>query len=292
MLRTSRYTPWLYLAPMLLVLAFTFGYPLVAVFDFSLRRIRGASGPFIGLENYRQVIKDNVFHDAVAHNAILLLAVPIMTFIALVLAVLLFDRPRGWRTYRSLLYVPFILATPVVGVIFGNMLQLNGVVNEFLRGLRLDILALDWIGNPRLALWTVMGVVIWREVGFGIVLFLARLMSINEDLLDAARVDGASWWQRLRHVIVPQMRSVIEFFVVVSIITMLAWVFSYVYVITHGGPGTATMVMELYIFNFAFRMSQLPGIASAVAVILFLVTLAFMVPLFRLRSASEIEEMS
>ncbi len=292
MLRTSRFTPWLYLAPMLAVLVFTFGYPLVAVFDFSLRRIRGASGPFIGLENYRQVIKDGVFHEAVAHNAILLLAVPVMTFIALVLAVLLFDRPRGWQTYRSLLYVPFILATPVVGVIFSNMLQLNGVVNEGLRAIGLGALALDWIGNPRLALWTLMGVIIWREVGFGIVLFLARLMSINEDLLDAARVDGASWWQRLRHVIVPQTKSVIEFFVVVSIITMLAWVFAYVYVITHGGPGTATMVMELYIFNFAFRMSQLPGIASAVAVILFIVTLAFMVPLFRLRSASEIEEMS
>jgi ABC-type sugar transport system permease subunit len=292
MLRTSRFTPWLYLTPMGLVLAFAFGYPLVAIFNFSLRRIRGASGPFIGLENYHQVIKDDVFHEAVVHNAILLLAVPIMTFIALILAVLLFDRPRGWRTYRSLLYVPFILATPVVGVIFSNMLQLNGVVNEFLRAAGLGSLALDWIGNPRIALWTVMGVVIWREVGFGIVLFLARLMSISEDLLDAARVDGAGWWQRLWHVIVPQMKSVIEFFVVVSIITMLAWVFSYVYVITHGGPGTATMVMELYIFNFAFRASQLPGIASAVAVILFLITLAFMLPLFRLRSASELEEMA
>src|SRR5512136_1943819 len=266
MLRTARHTPWLYLAPMLLVLLFTFGYPLVAIFDFSLRRIRGISGPFIGLKNYRQVIKDDVFHEAVVHNGILLLAVPIMTFIALILAVLLFDRPRGWQAYRSLLYIPFILATPVVGVIFSNMLQLNGVVNEGLRAGGLNVLALDWIGNPRLALWTLMAVVIWREVGFGIVLFLARLMSINEDLLDAARVDGASWWQRLWNVIVPQMKSVIEFFVVVSIITMLAWVFAYVYVITHGGPGTATMVMELYIFNFAFRMSQLPGIASAVAV--------------------------
>lgn len=291
MLRTSRLAPWLYLTPLLLVLGFTFGYPLVAVFDFSTRRIRGASGPFIGLENYRQILKDDVFREAVAHNAVLLLAVPIMTFIALVLAVLLFDRPRGWQAYRSLLYVPFILATPVVGVIVSNMLQLNGVVNEGLRAIGLEPLALDWIGNPRLALWTVMAVVVWREVGFGIVLFLARLMSINEDLLDAARVDGASWWQRLRHVIVPQTKSVIEFFVVVSVITMLAWVFAYVYVITRGGPGTATMVMELYIFNFAFR-HQLPGIASAVAVILFLITLAFMVPLFRLRAASEIEEMS
>jgi len=291
MLRTRRITPWLFLLPMAIVLLFTFGYPLLAVFNFSFHRIRGATGPFIGLENYRQVFKDRVFGEAVTHNSLLLLAVPVMTVIAILLAVLLFDRPFGWRTYRAILFVPFILATPVVGVIFSNMLQLNGIVNEVLRGNGLGMLALDWLGSPRLALWTVMGVIIWREVGFGIVLFLARLMSINEDLLDAAKVDGATWGQRLRHVIIPQLRSVIEFFVVVSIITMLAWVFAYVYVITHGGPGNATTVMELYIYNFAFR-NQLPGIASAVAVILFLVTLALMLPMFRLRAEAEVEEMA
>jgi len=291
MLRTRRITPWLFLLPMAIVLLFTFGYPLLAVFNFSFHRIRGATGPFIGLENYRQVFKDRVFGEAVTHNSILLLAVPVMTVIAILLAVLLFDRPFGWRTYRAIFFVPFILATPVVGVIFSNMLQLNGIVNEVLRGNGLGMLALDWLGSPRLALWTVMGVIIWREVGFGIVLFLARLMSINEDLLDAAKVDGATWGQRLRHVIIPQLRSVIEFFVVVSIITMLAWVFAYVYVITHGGPGNATTVMELYIYNFAFR-NQLPGIASAVAVILFLVTLALMLPMFRLRAEAEVEEMA
>jgi len=291
MLRTRRITPWLFLLPMAIVLLFTFGYPLLAVFNFSFHRIRGATGPFIGLENYRQVFKDRVFGEAVTHNSLLLLAVPVMTVIAILLAVLLFDRPFGWRTYRAIFFVPFILATPVVGVIFSNMLQLNGIVNEVLRGNGLGMLALDWLGSPRLALWTVMGVIIWREVGFGIVLFLARLMSINEDLLDAAKVDGATWGQRLRHVIIPQLRSVIEFFVVVSIITMLAWVFAYVYVITHGGPGNATTVMELYIYNFAFR-NQLPGIASAVAVILFLVTLALMLPMFRLRAEAEVEEMA
>jgi ABC-type sugar transport system permease subunit len=291
MLRTRRITPYLYMLPMLILMLFVFGYPLLAIFNFSLRRIRGATGLFIGLENYRQVFKDNVFHDAVTHNLILLLAVPIMLIIAILLAAILFDRPRGWRAYRSVLFVPYILAIPVVGVIFSNLLQFNGVVNELLRAAGLRVAALDWIGNPHLTLWTLMGVVIWREVGFGIVLFLARLMSINEDLLDAAKVDGANWWQRLWHIIIPQLKSVIEFFTVVSMITMLAWVFAYVYVLTHGGPGNATQVMELYIYNYAFR-NQLPGIASAVAVMLFLVTLAMIIPLFRFRAETEMEEMA
>ncbi len=290
MLRTHRLTPFLYLAPALALLLFVFAYPLFAIFDFSLRRIRGATGPFIGPENYRQIFKDDVFREAVSHNAQLLLAVPILVAISLLLAVLLYERVRGWQIYRNILFVPYILAVPVVGVVLSNMLQRNGVTNALLRAAALDFLALDWIGSARLALWTVMGVIIWREMGFGVVLFLARLLSLNEEIQDAAKIDGAGWWQRLLYVTLPQMRGIVEFYTVVSVITMLAWVFSYVYVMTRGGPGNATQIMELYIYNFAFRNS-LPGIASAVAVILFVITLALIVPLFRFRARTEMEEL-
>jgi len=289
MLRTHRLTPYLYLVPTLALLLLTFGYPLVAIFNFSFRRIRGATGPFIGLVNYEQIFKDDVFHQAVRHNAILLLAVPILIVISILLAVLLYERVAGWQFYRMLLFVPYVLAIPVVGVVFSNMFQLNGVVNEALRAAGLGNLALDWIGSASLALWTVMGVIIWREVGFGIVLFLARLLSLNEELQDAAKIDGANWWQRLWYVTIPQLTEVIEFYAVVSVITMLAFVFAYIYVMTRGGPGNATQIMELYMYNFAFR-NALPGIASAVAVILFLITLALIIPLFRVRAQSEGEE--
>lgn len=290
MLRTHRLTPFLYLAPALALLLFVFAYPLFAIFDFSLRRIRGATGPFIGLENYRQIFKDDVFREAVTHNAQLLLAVPILVAISLLVAVLLYERVQGWQLYRNILFVPYILAVPVVGVVLSNMLQRNGVTNVLLRAAGLDFLALDWIGSAGLALWTVMGVIIWREMGFGIVLFLARLLSLNEEIQDAAKIDGAGWWQRLIYVTTPQLRGILEFYAVVSVITMLAWVFSYVYVMTRGGPGNATQIMELYIYNFAFRNS-LPGIASAVAVILFVITLALIVPLFRFRARTELEDL-
>lgn len=291
MLRTSKLTPYLYILPMVLLLLFTFGYPLVAIVNFSTRRIRGISGPFIGLENYRQIFKDDVFHQAVQHNGILLIAVPIMLVISIFVAVILFERIRGWQFFRSLLFIPYVLAVPVVGVVFNNILQLNGVQNQVLRSAGLNWLALDWLGNPAITLWSIMAVIIWREVGFGIVLFLARLQSINEELIDAAKVDGANWGQRLLYVIIPQLRGVIEFYVVTTIITMLAWVFSYIYTISHGGPGNATTVMELYIYKYAFS-NQLPGIASAVAVILFIVTVLFIIPLFRFRSESALEEMA
>lgn len=282
MLRTSRYVPLLYLAPLTVLLLVVFGYPLASVIDFSFRRIRVNDGPYIGFANYEQIFKDSVFWESVGHNLVLLFAVPIMCGLALLLALLLYERVRGWQVYRLILFLPYILAVPIIGVVFSNMLTLNGVVNETLRSLGLGVLALDWLGSPDRALLSVMGVIVWREMGFGIVLFLARLMSLNEELEDAAKVDGAVWWQRRLYVTLPQLRAVIEFYVVVSTITMLAWVFTYVYSITRGGPGNATQVLELYMYNFAFR-NALPGIASAVAVLLFLTTVVLMIPVYVLR---------
>jgi ABC-type sugar transport system permease subunit len=129
-----------------------------------------------------------------------------------------------------------------------------------------------------------MLLIVWRESALGIILFLARLLSLDESLIEAAKLDGASWWQRLFYVIVPQMKVVIEFYLVVSVITILSSVFAYVYMMGggRGGPGTSTMVVELYIFNALIRTS-LPGIASAVSVMLFLVSLLLIVPLFLAR---------
>ena len=237
MLRTRPWVPYLYVAPMVALLGFVFAYPIAKLFEFSFRLIRGASGPWVGTLNYRNVFDDPTFREAAMHSLTLLLAVPVMMVVSLVVSVLLYERVRGWRAYRTLFFLPFILAIPIVGIVFGYVFQLNGVLNEFLRGVGLGALALDWLGSERLALWTVMFVIVWREVGFGIILFLARLLTMNQDLIEAAKIDGAGWWRRLRYVIVPQLRGTIEFYAVIAVITMLAWVFAYVFTITHGGPG-------------------------------------------------------
>ncbi|HEX4747843.1 MAG TPA: sugar ABC transporter permease, partial [Gaiellaceae bacterium] len=187
MLRTRPWVPYLYVAPMCALLALIFGYSLVRVFDFSGRLIRGASGPWTGFLNYELVLEDPTFRKAAQNSALLLLAVPILTASSLLVSVLLFDRVRGWRIYRSAVFLPYILAIPVVGIVFSYILQFNGVLNEILRGLHLEPLALDWLGDERLALWSVLFVIVWREVGFGIVVFFARLMSLDESTLEAAQ---------------------------------------------------------------------------------------------------------
>jgi len=287
-LKTRAWTPYAYLLPALLLIGFVFAYPVARVIDFSLRLIRGNSGPFVGLDNYRLVFEDPTFVAAAKHSALLLLAVPVLLVISILVSVLLYERVRGWRIYRSVLFFPFILAVPVVGVVASYMFTLNGVVNSILGSIGID--GPDWLGSQDLALWTLMLVIVWREVGFGIVLFLARLLTLPEEPFEAARIDGAGWFARLRYVIVPELKGTIEFYCVIAAITMLAWVFGYVFTLTGGGPGDATQVLELYIYNQGLRNS-LPGMASAVAVLLMGATMIFVAALFYVRARSRDEEL-
>lgn len=280
----ARLKPYLYVAPLVLLLGFVFGTSLVRMVEFSFKMIRGVDGPWVGFRNYQLVLNQPLFWESVSHNLQLLLAIPILVGLSLLTALLLYERLRGWTLWRAILFLPYVLAIPIIAVVMKQMFQFNGPVNEVLRWLSLDFLALDWIGSPDVALWTVMGLIIWREAALGTILFLARLLSLDESLVESARLEGAGWWQRAWYVLIPQMRGVIEFFSVICVITMLSAVFAYVYIMGggRGGPGTSTTVIELYIYNALTRQS-LPGIAAAVSVLLFVVSLGLIYLLFVVR---------
>jgi ABC-type sugar transport system permease subunit len=263
--------PYLLVAPAVAFILLIYGYPIVRVFIDSFLSPTAARGTSVGLANYGFVINDPVFWKSAGNNVFLLFGVPIMTVVALIVAVILFDQIRGWRIYRTLVFTPYILAVPVVGVTFVYLYGYNGIVNEILRMAGLGGLAQDWLGNPNLVMPSILSVIIYRELGFGVMLFLARMASIREELYEAAMIDGAGWWARLRYITVPQLRTVMSFFVVIELITMLSWVFAYVYSMTGGGPAFASSVLELYIWKYAFAYRAI-GIASAVAVLLLVAT--------------------
>lgn len=279
-LRLGRAEPLVWIAPALAVVLFVFGYSMVELVRQSLQH----RGHWVGLENFRLTVTDPTFQTALKHNGQLLLAVPILVALALLLAVLLFEALRGWRFHRATVFLPYVLPIPVVAVIFGQMLQLDGLVNKALRGIGLGGLAFDWLGQPGWALWTMTGVIVWKELGLGVILFLARLLSLPAETFEAARIDGARFFRLHRYVTVPQLAGVIAFYVVVEAITMVSWVFNYVYVISNGtgGPGDATQVTELYVYQSAFQYSA-PDLAAAAAVILFGATLILIVVFFRIQ---------
>ena len=279
-LRLGRAEPLVWIAPAAAVVLFVFGYAMVEL----VRTALMYQGKWAGLENFRVTLSDPEFRTALEHNARLLLAVPVLVLLALVLSVLLFEGLRGWRFHRATIFLPYVLPIPVIGVIFGQLLELNGLLNSALRSLGLGALAVDWLGQPRWALWSMTGVIVWKELGFGVVVLLARLLSLPTETFEAARIDGARFFRLHRYVTVPQLGSVIAFYVVVEAITMVSWVFNYVYVMTNGqgGPGDATIVSELYIYQTAFQF-QAPEVAAAAAAILFVATLVLIVLFFRIQ---------
>ncbi len=288
-MRTNKIEPFLFLAPALVVLLLVFGYPIYRLVVMSLQRISGGKVLFSGFNNFQIVFQDGDFIQAVQHNLILLICVPIMVLAALFLAILLFERIRGWQFYRTTLFLPYLLPITVVGLVFSYIFQLSGVLNDILNALGLQFLALDWLGSTKLALPTLMFVIVWKEMGFGVILFLARLMSVEEELFDAAKIDGANWWQLQLNITIPQLSTVIEFFTVISVVTMLSWVFNYVYVMTGGGPGHATTVTELYIYLMAFQYNRL-NLAAAVSVLMLLVVGIFIFLELYLRDRSSAVE--
>ena len=279
-LRLGRTEPLFWIAPALGVVGFVFGYSMLEL----VRQALEYKGAWVGIDNFRLTVTDPTFQTALEHNGRLLLAVPVLVVLALLLAVLLFEGLRGWRFHRATIFLPYVLPIPVVAVIFGQLLELNGLVNRGLREVGLGGLTVDWLGQPRWALWTLTAVIVWKELGFGVILFLARLLSLPSETFEAARIDGARFFRLHRYVTVPQLGTVIAFYVVVEAITMVSWVFNYVYVISNGqgGPGDATQVSELYIYQSAFQYSA-PELAAAAAVILFGATLVLITLFFRIQ---------
>jgi len=278
--RLRRSGPFLWVLPAGFCVVLIFGYSILDLVQQSFK-YRGA---WVGFENFSLVLTDPLFRTAIFHNFLLLFAVPILATLSFICAVLLFETRKGMKFYRSAVFLPYILPIPVIGVVFGQLLQLNGALNSALRALGLNGLALDWLGDPQQALWTMGGIIIWKEVGFGTILILARLISLPLETLEAARIDGAGFFRLHLKVTLPQLRPVILFYIINEAIVMVSWVFNYVYVMTNGqgGPGKATVVSELYIYRSAFQ-NKSPELAATAALLLLLATLIFIIGFFRIQ---------
>src|SRR3954468_4816267 len=247
-------------------MAFAFGFPLVQVVRDSFYAGNFDSPIWVGLDNYRGVVSDPAFRQSLLDNMKLLLAVPVMLGLGLAIALVLNDRIRGGRHYQAIVFLPYVLPATAIGLAFSYLLQGNGVLNTALRDAHLGFLAQDWLGNSHLAIVSVGGLVVWQQLGFAVVVFTAALLSLPPETAEAALIDGAGWWSLQFRVLVPQIRPIIELLTVIQVITVLSWVFNYVYVLTSGGPGYSSSVMELYIWRSFSNGAN--GTAASVAVML------------------------
>jgi raffinose/stachyose/melibiose transport system permease protein len=229
---------------------------------------------FVGWQNFQQIFSPQEKYLTYIANTLIftVLTVVLKTVFALALALLLNGGVRRFvNFYRVVIYLPAILPMLIVGLIFRSILNpASGVLNGFLKSIGLSQFALKWLGDPHIALYSVIAVDTWKGVGYIMVILLAGLQTIPKDYYEAAQIDGANAWQRLRYVTLPMLRPAM---VVVSVLNVLYGlrIFDIVYVMTNGGPGYATEVMATDIFK-SFSLGQY-GLGTAVSTVLFLILL-------------------
>ena len=265
-------TWYLFLAPAILLLLLFLAYPLANSLMLSFYKWKGLGArKFVGLANFEALLDDRFFWGSTWHTLVFALVVTLGTVgIGYLLATVISRRVRGWRAFRVGFYLPVMLSVVVVAALWVRIYEFNwGLLNTLLRAIGLDVLALPWLADVKYALAAVIIVPIWQYAGFPMIVILAAIEGIPQDLHDAATIDGVSEWQRTWGLIFPLVRPVVASISILQIIFSLK-VFDLVWVMTKGSPGNSTAVLGTFLFRQGFE-TQKYGYASAVAVVMFLI---------------------
>jgi raffinose/stachyose/melibiose transport system permease protein len=277
---------WWYLLPGFVLLTVVVLVPLVGNVYLSFTSYRGIRPPiWIGLTNWIQLVGDSKFWTSFGNSVAMIVAmVVIPTLVGLVLAAMLFDLigkkfGGGLASFlRATYYLPQILPVVIAAIVIGWILRPeNGALNDILKAVGLGSLQHNWLGSPDTALLAVMAVMVWVQVGYPVVIFMAALQRVDPELYEAAELDGANWFQRFRWITVSIIRP--EIFVVTLTCTIAALkVFGPIYALTRGGPGTSTIVPSYYSYSEFFENQQVgygATIATALTVLIIIVSFLF-----------------
>ena len=284
----ERTAGWVFAGPALLAIGLFFALPALASLvlsftDFDIYALADrANLRFVGFGNYVVLLQKPLFWKAMGNTLwFVVFGVPTIVVASLAAALMVNSRMLKWRpVWRVALFAPFVTTLVATAVVWNYLLHTRyGLINYGLG--KLGIEPVDWLGSPSTSLPAILLFAVWKNFGYNMVIFLAALQSVSGDLLDAARVDGAGWWTRLRHVTLPAIAPTV---LLVSILTVAGMfqLFAEPYVMTQGGPEQSTVTVLYFMYEEGFKWWNL-GSGAAVAFILFLCILA--VTLVQLRVA-------
>jgi raffinose/stachyose/melibiose transport system permease protein len=279
-----RFLPWLFLAPALLIYTVVVVYPMVYSAYLSLFQWDGISPTktFVGLGNYVILFTQNdVFWIALKNNAIwLVFALLLPTSIGLGLALLLNTKFRGSHIFRSIFYFPAVLSLAVVGLIWTWIYQPDlGLLNQVLGSISLKSLQRNWLSDPLIAIYPVIIAATWNAVGLPMLLYVAGLQTIPEELHEAAKVEGAGPVRRFIYVTFPLLRETTLIVLAITAINALK-AYDIIYAMTNGGPANRTQLLSTWMYFLTYNYNQV-GLGTAIAVVLFSLTLIFAIPYIR-----------
>ena len=269
----GKITPYLFLLPAMVILLIFFFIPffqtiILSFLDYSTS-IYHAS--FAGFDNYIRLFKSPVFYKVLWNTFIyLFVAVPILAILPLFLAILLNQKIRGITLYKILIYLPVIVSIVVAAIAFKWLYADEGILNYIVTSLGFQ--SIGWLTDPNWALYSVIIVTIWKGIGYYMMIYLAALMSVPQELYEACDIDGAGFFRKHLTVTIPHIMPTIALVTTISAISAMK-VFAEIYVMTKGGPLSSSKTIVYYIYERAFENLDL-GFASAMAVVLLVIVLA------------------
>ncbi|MFD3166960.1 carbohydrate ABC transporter permease [Herpetosiphon sp. NSE202] len=286
---------WWFLLPGLILFVLVIAIPFLMNIGTSFTHWQGVGTPkWAGLDNYARLFRDSTFWASFRNNLAMLVAMTIVpTLLGLLLAAVLYDyitNKFGSRTasfFRAAFYLPQILPVAIAGVVWAWILHPNyGALNGFLEALGLDNLTRNWLGNRQTALPSVMVIMVWFQLGYPLVIFMAGLQRIDPEIYEAAVLDGASWFDRFRYITVHLIRP--EIFVVLLTTTIASLkVFGQIYVLTRGGPGSSTLVPSYFAYQNFFEKANI-GYGSAISTVMTVIIIGLTIFFIRRQSAEEL----
>lgn len=243
---------------------------------------------FTGFENFKYIFRSRELINCLKNTFVFAVTVVVFkNLFGLLLAVALNSKMKGRNIFRVIIYLPAIMSTIVIGLIFTRVLHPEGMLNRALADLGLGMLQNDWLVNPKIIMFAIAGVSIWQWTGYHMAIYLAGLQSISESYYEAADIDGANFLQKLWYITLPLLRATININVIFSLIGGIK-VFSEVYILTGGGPGNISQVLSTEVFAKFGEGSW--GMGTALNTLLMLFVSVICIPLLIYMRRQEVEE--
>jgi len=261
------------LLPAVLLYAIFVLYPILRSFNYGFYNWNGLSAPkYIGLDNFKTIFTDDIFWLSFKNNIyVVLFSVFAQIPIGLILAFILSKKLKAVGFFQTALLIPMMLSSVVVGLLWSTFMNPQvGILNIILQKIGLSKFAVDWLGDPKYAMFSVCLVIVWQFFGYYMLIFLAAIQNIPEELMEAAEIDGASEVKKLTSITMPMLWPTIMTTVVLCISGSMRS-FDLVYVMTQGGPANATELMATYMYNKTFSVYKY-GYGSAVSLVIFLIS--------------------
>lgn len=258
--------------PLVILMSLVILVPLAQAIAYSFTDWNGSSAAWVGVDNFVRVITDPGLQRSAANSVILLLSVPIGMIFPFVTAYALSNGMPGGPFFKAAIFAPTALSWVVIGLVARSAVSINGPLNSFLRTIGLGDIALNWLAEPE---WAMVAVVVtFNAAVFGVntIIFLTGFSTIDRSMIEAARIDGANAPRILWSIILPASRRFVEFVFTITVVLSFTGLFGLIYVMTAGGPGSATTTLEFAVWDRAFGSGDF-GLAAALGVILMALTL-------------------